>query len=77
MESQGSSSSNYQQQFRQPSDEELFLALKEKTKRDNEALEMRLPIMEPKVDATMIDNIGTNLKILNIEMYAIMERTAR
>ena len=37
---------------------------------------MQLPIMEAKVDANMIDNIGTNLKNLNRKMYAIMERTA-
>ena len=76
MQSQGSSSSYFQEQFRKPSDEELFLALKEEIKRDNEALEMRLPIMEPKMDANVIANIGTNLKNLNREMYAIMERTA-
>ena len=51
--------------------------MKEDIKRDNESLEMRLPIMEPKVDANMTDNIGTNLKNLNREMYAIMERKAR
>ena len=51
--------------------------MKEDIKRDNESLEMRLPIMEPKVDANMTDNIGTNLKNLNREMYAIMETKAR
>ena len=66
-----------QPQFRQPSNEELFLALKEDIKRDNEALEMRLPIIEPKVNANMKDNIGTNLKNINREMYAIMERMVR
>ena len=73
MQSQGSSSSIYQEQFRQPFDEELFLALKEEIKRDNKALEMRLPSMETKIDADMIANIGTNSKNLNREMYAIME----
>ena len=73
MQSQGSSSSYYQEQFRQPFDEELFLALKEEIKRDNKALEMRLPSMETKIDADMIANIGTNSKNLNREMYAIME----
>ena len=29
------------------------------------------------MDANMIDNIGTNFKNLNREMYAIMERTER
>ena len=77
MQSQGSSSSNYQEQFRQPSDEELFLALKEEIKRDNEALEIKLPIIESKMDANMIANIGTNLKNINREMYFIMERTYR
>ena len=38
---------------------------------------MWLPIMEPRVDANSIANIGTNLKTLNREMYAIMERTTR
>ena len=73
----GSSSSYYQEQFQQPSDEELFLALKEDIKRDNEALQIRFPIMETGMDATMIANMGTNAKDLNREMYAIMERTAR
>ena len=45
MQSQRSSSSNYQEQFRKPSDEDLFLALKEEIKRDNEALEMKLQII--------------------------------
>ena len=40
MRSQGSSSSYYQEKFQQPSDEELFLTLKEEIKRDNEALQM-------------------------------------
>ena len=74
---QGSSSSYYQEQFRQPSDEELFLALKEDIKRDNEALQMRFPIMETEMEATMIADMGTNAKDLNREMYAIMERKAR
>ena len=56
MESQGSSSSNYQEQFQQPSDEKLLLSLKEEIKRDNEALEMKLPIIESKMDANMIAN---------------------
>ena len=77
MQNQGSSSSYYQEQFRQPFDEELFLALKEEIKRDNEALQMRLPIMEPKMDANMIADMGTISKNLNKEMYAIMERMTR
>ena len=74
---QGSSSSYYQEQFRQPSNEEIFLALKEDIKRDNEALQMRFPIMEIEMDTTMIADMGTNAKDLNREMYAIMERTTR
>ena len=74
---QEGSSSYYQEQFQQPSDEELFLALKEESKRDNEALEMRFPIMETKIEANMIADMGTNLKNINREMYVIMERTAR
>ena len=77
MQSQGSSSFNYQNQFWKPSDEELFFALKEEIKMDNEALEMKLPIIESKMDANMIANIGTNSKNINREMYAIMERTTR
>ena len=77
MHNEKSSSSYYQEQFRQPSNEELFLALKEELKRDNEALQIRLPIMETKMDANMIADMGTNSKNLNREMYAIMERTAR
>ena len=38
---------------------------------------MWLPIMEPRVDANLIANIGTNLQTLSREMYAIMERTIR
>ena len=62
---QGSSSFYYQEQFRQPSNEEIFLALKEDIKRDNEALQMRFPIMEIEIDATMIADMGTNAKGLN------------
>ena len=35
---QGSSSSNHQEQFKQPSNEELFHALKDEINRDNKAL---------------------------------------
>ena len=35
---------------------------------------MQLPIMEPKMDANMIADMGTNSKNLNREMYAIMKR---
>ena len=38
---------------------------------------MWFPIMEPRVDANLITNIGTNLQNLNRKMYAIMERTIR
>ena len=76
MQSQENSSSYYHEKFRQPYDEELFLALKEEIKRDNEALQIRLPIMETKMDANMIANMGTNSKNLNREMNAIMERLA-
>ena len=38
---------------------------------------MRLSIMETKMDANMIADMGTNSKNLNREMYAIMERTTR
>ena len=38
---------------------------------------MKLQIIESKMDANMIANIGTNLKNINREMCAIMERTAR
>ena len=38
MHSQESSSFYYQEQFRKPSDEELFLALKEEIKNDKDAL---------------------------------------
>ena len=41
MQSEESSSSYYQEQFRQPYDEEPFLVLKEEIKKDKEALEMR------------------------------------
>ena len=75
MQSQGSSSSYYQEQFRHPFDEELFLALKQEIKRNNKALEMWFPSIETKMDANMIANIGTNSKNLNREMQAIMERT--
>ena len=54
-----------------------FLELKEEIKRDNEALQMRFPSTETKMDTTMIANMGTNSKDLNREMYAIMERTTR
>ena len=77
MQSQGSSSSYYQEQFWQPSDVELFLALKEEIKRDNEALPMRLAIMETKMDANMIVDLVTSSTNLRIETDAIIERTTR
>ena len=76
MQSEGSSSSYYPEKFQQPSDEELLLALKEVINRDNKALQMRLPIMETKMDANMIAKIGTNCTNLSREMSAIMERLA-
>ena len=45
--------------------------------KDNEALQIRLPSTETKIGATIIADMGTNSKDLNIEMYAIMERTTR
>ena len=71
------SSSYHQEQFRQPSDEELFYTLKDEINRDNKALQIRLPCTETKMDATMIEDMGTNSKDLNREMYTIMERTIR
>ena len=44
---------------------------------DKDALKMRLPIMETKMDANMIANIGTNCTNLSKEMSAIMDRLAR
>ena len=77
MQPQEGSSSYYQEQFQEPSYEELFLALKDEIKRDNEVLQMCLPSMEPKMNANMIADMGTNLKDLNREMYAIMEIMVR
>ena len=76
MHSQEGSSSYFQEQIRQSSDEELFLVLKEEIKRDNEALEMRWPNIETKMDANMITDMGTDSKNVNKVMYAIMERMA-
>ena len=60
MQSQESSSSYYQEQIRKPLDEKLFLTLKEEIKKDNEALEMRLSNIEPKVDGNMIADMDIN-----------------
>ena len=51
--------------------------MKDEINRDNEALQIRLPSMETKIETTMIADMGTNSKYLNREMYAIMERTTR
>ena len=75
MRSQESSSSYYQEQFWQPSIEEQFLALKEEIKKDKDALEMRFPIMETKMNTNMIADMVTNSTNLSREKYAIMERT--
>ena len=77
MQSQGSSSSYYQEQFRQPYDEELSCALKEEIKRDNEAQQMQLLIIETKMDANMIADMVASSKNLKREMDAITERTTR
>ena len=74
MQSQESSSSYYQEQIRQPSFKEQFLALKEEIKKENDTQEMRLPNIEPKVDANMVEDIDTNLKNLGREMGAILDR---
>ena len=76
MRSQESSSSYYQEQFRQPSDEELFLALNEKIKKDKDALEIQWPNMETKMDANMIANNGISCININKEMCSIMDRIA-
>ena len=75
MRSQESSSSYYQEQLWQPFIEEQFLALKEEIKKDKDAIEMRLPIMETKMNTNMIADMVTNSTNLSREMYAIMERT--
>ena len=76
MRSQESSSSYYQERFQQPSDEELFCALKEEIKKDKEALEMRWPNMETKMDTNIIVDIDINHTSLNREMSAIKDRLA-
>ena len=53
MQSKKSSSSYYQEQFLQPFEEELVLALKEEIKKDKEVLEMQLPNIEPQLDSNM------------------------
>ena len=75
MQSQESSSSYYQEQFRKPSIEEQFLSLKEKIKKDKDTLEMQLPIMKTKMDAKMIANMATNSTNLSREMCDIMDKT--
>ena len=83
MRSHECSSSYYQEQFRQPFEDELFLSLKEEIKKDKEALEMRWPNketdmeanMETKMDTKMIADMVTNSTNLSREMYAIVERT--
>ena len=48
--------------------------MQEEIQKDKEALELRWPYMETKMDAKRIADMDTNLKNLNREMYAIMER---
>ena len=80
MQSKKGSSSYYQEQIRQPSDEELFLALKEEIKRDNEAIELWWPNketnMETKMDAKLIADMNTNLINLNRKLCAMIDRLA-
>ena len=75
IQSQESSSSYFQEQIKQPSDDELFLALKEEIEKDKEALEFWWPNMETKIDAKMITDMDTNLENFNRELCAIMDRT--
>ena len=65
MHGQEGSRSYFQEKIRQSSDEGLFLTLKEEIKWDNEALEMRWPSIETKMDANMIADMATNSKNLN------------
>ena len=74
MQSQESSSSYYQEQIRQPSVEELFIALKEEIKKDKDDLEMWLPNIELKGDANIIADNDTNLTNIGREMGVILDR---
>ena len=84
MQSQESSSFNYQEQIKQPFKEELFLALKEEIKNDKDSLEMQWPNketnmianMETKMDANMIANIETDCMNINKERCPIIDRIA-
>ena len=51
IQSQEGSSSNYQEQIRQPSFEEQFLALLEETMKENDAQKMRFPNKETNMEA--------------------------
>ena len=81
---QDGSSSYFQDQVMQPSEEELFLALKDEIKKDNEALERRLSNIEPnmeanketKLDAKMMEDMNTNLTNLGRETGAMLDKIA-
>ena len=68
----------------QPSEEELFLALKYEIKKDSEALERRLSNIEPnmeanretKLDAKMMEDMNTNLTNLGREMGGMLDKIA-
>ena len=81
---QDSSSSYFQEQVMQPSEEELFLALKDEIKKDNEALERRLSNIEPnieanretKFDARMMEDMNNNLTNLGREIGGMLDKIA-
>ena len=50
--------------------------MREESKKDKDAQEMRLPNIEPKVDTNMIANIDNNMTKLGREMGAIIDRMA-
>ena len=63
-------------------EKELFLALKDEIKKDNEALERRLSNIEPnmeanketKLDAKMMEDMNTNLKNLGREIDGMLDK---
>ena len=81
---QDGSSSYIQEQVMQPSEEELFLALKDEIKKDNKALERRLSNIEPnleanretKLDGKMMEDMNTNLTNLGREMECMLDKIA-
>ena len=74
IQSQDGSSSNYQEQIKEPSFEEQILSSLEETKKENGAREKRFPNMETNMEANMDANMDATFTNQVSDMCATIDR---